>query len=339
MKMKSKEKKGITLIALAVTIVVLLILVGISLNLVIGNQGIVTKSQIAKEENRGATVEDEVKLWRTDKYTDTYSSNKTAQTMDALLADLQSRNLLTTDEVATVKSTQKVTIGSHEIDFGPIELVAGLYQTGTKTLLKSWEQLKTDGDITVETSELPQGPTKPEIITPESTVTTKKLTGVLSTLTGDLRISDEISEIGELYGSSCGFAYSSSAVLNLTGLYIPGTIKTIPSSEFCQMENLKTVTLEEGVESISSYTFTGCTALETINIPSTVTSIAYEAFYLCTSIKNIFIPSNVSIIEGAIFNGWKNTQVINIQATSKPSGWGDAWNDGCSAAVNWGVNP
>ena len=45
---KEKNKRydgGITLIALVVTVVVLLILAGVSLNLVIGNEGILTRSK------------------------------------------------------------------------------------------------------------------------------------------------------------------------------------------------------------------------------------------------------------------------------------------------------
>ena len=40
-----KEKNGITLISLVITIVVLLILVGISINAVIGDNGIIKKAQ------------------------------------------------------------------------------------------------------------------------------------------------------------------------------------------------------------------------------------------------------------------------------------------------------
>ena len=45
-----KNEKGITLVALVVTIVVLLILAGISLNLVLGQNGIVNKAKEAKEK-------------------------------------------------------------------------------------------------------------------------------------------------------------------------------------------------------------------------------------------------------------------------------------------------
>ena len=39
-----KNKRGITLVALVVTIVILLILAGVSLNLVLGNNGIIKKA-------------------------------------------------------------------------------------------------------------------------------------------------------------------------------------------------------------------------------------------------------------------------------------------------------
>lgn len=43
-----KKEKGITLVALVVTIVVLLILAGVSITMVLGNNGIVKKAQDAK---------------------------------------------------------------------------------------------------------------------------------------------------------------------------------------------------------------------------------------------------------------------------------------------------
>ena len=52
--MKTKEMKGITLVALVVTIVVLLILAGVSINLVLGNNGIITKAKEAAEKTAEA---------------------------------------------------------------------------------------------------------------------------------------------------------------------------------------------------------------------------------------------------------------------------------------------
>ena len=49
-----KNNKGITLVALVVTIVVLLILAGVSINLVLGNNGIITKAKEAAEKTAAA---------------------------------------------------------------------------------------------------------------------------------------------------------------------------------------------------------------------------------------------------------------------------------------------
>ena len=53
-----KKNKGITLVALVVTIVVLLILAGVSINLVLGNNGIIAKAQEAKTKQAEASEND-----------------------------------------------------------------------------------------------------------------------------------------------------------------------------------------------------------------------------------------------------------------------------------------
>ena len=56
--MKTKEMKGITLVALVVTIVVLLILAGVSINLVLGNNGIIAKAKEAETKSAKASEND-----------------------------------------------------------------------------------------------------------------------------------------------------------------------------------------------------------------------------------------------------------------------------------------
>ena len=53
-----KRKKGITLVALVVTIVVLLILAGVSINLVLGNNGIIAKAKEARDKSAQASQND-----------------------------------------------------------------------------------------------------------------------------------------------------------------------------------------------------------------------------------------------------------------------------------------
>ena len=53
-----KNNKGITLVALVVTIVVLLILAGVSINLVLGNNGIIAKAKEAETKSAEASEND-----------------------------------------------------------------------------------------------------------------------------------------------------------------------------------------------------------------------------------------------------------------------------------------
>ena len=58
--MKTKEMKGITLITLVITIVVLMILAGVSINTVLGDDGIIKKAKEAAETTKRASAEEEM---------------------------------------------------------------------------------------------------------------------------------------------------------------------------------------------------------------------------------------------------------------------------------------
>ena len=57
-----KEEKGITLVALVITIIVLLILAGVSIALVVGNNGILGRATGAVDTTEQATARQEVEL-------------------------------------------------------------------------------------------------------------------------------------------------------------------------------------------------------------------------------------------------------------------------------------
>ena len=57
-----KKQNGITLIALVITIIVLLILAGVSISLVIGDNGILTQATEAVTENRKASISEDIAM-------------------------------------------------------------------------------------------------------------------------------------------------------------------------------------------------------------------------------------------------------------------------------------
>ena len=93
-----KNKKGITLIALVVTIVVLLILAGVTISLLLDENGIIAKSKDARTETKVSQIEDEVEMWKQHNFINK-ESNQAQESADTMLANLISRKLLTEEEI------------------------------------------------------------------------------------------------------------------------------------------------------------------------------------------------------------------------------------------------
>lgn len=95
---KIKERKAITLIALVVTIVVLLILAGVTISLLLDENGIIAKSKYARLENRALQVEDEIGMWKQNNFINK-ESDQAQEEANTILESLITRKLLTEDEI------------------------------------------------------------------------------------------------------------------------------------------------------------------------------------------------------------------------------------------------
>ena len=113
------NEKAITLISLVITIIVLLILAGISISMIAGDNSILAKSKEAKEESRGAIVEEQRDLWISEIETSKYLTNNQVESLNELLERMgpNGEKCLTDKEVETIKNTKKVKIGKRVINF------------------------------------------------------------------------------------------------------------------------------------------------------------------------------------------------------------------------------
>ena len=80
-----KSTKGITLVALVVTIIVLIILAGVSINLLLGQYGVITKARDAKEATEIARVKEEVQLKLLDYKMGEMLGNVTTTTLEEII--------------------------------------------------------------------------------------------------------------------------------------------------------------------------------------------------------------------------------------------------------------
>ena len=94
-----KNSKGITLIALVITIIVLLILAGVSIAMLTGNNGILTRANDAKTSNTNGEAVDRINLELNALYT-------------AVLAD--SKATFTATDASNITDTTKGTLKDAE---------------------------------------------------------------------------------------------------------------------------------------------------------------------------------------------------------------------------------
>lgn len=117
-------------------------------------------------------------------------------------------------------------------------------------------------------------------------------------------------------------------------IIIPKNVRTIAECAFFQCENVKSVTIPDGVESIGdfafsecgitsiivpksvtsigSFAFDRCKSLTEIEIPESVTSIGRTAFGDCTSLTSVSLPESVTSINGSMFNGCSSLSDFTI---------------------------
>ena len=70
-----KQERGVTLVALVITIIILLILAGVSIAMLTGENGLLTKANTAKEESAKAEVADRINMEITAIYADVLADN------------------------------------------------------------------------------------------------------------------------------------------------------------------------------------------------------------------------------------------------------------------------
>ena len=358
-----RSRNGITLIALVITIIVLLILAGVTLSLTLGENGILRKGMEAKEENRGATVDEKVKFWKTDlKLSKT--QKQPLKSTQSIVNELFEEGLITEeekyiilgDESKEIEGAYEITIGSKHIDFFTDEYrdgTPGLYVTRTNILKKSWDELLEEGYITVENNEITscQKNQKGDLIIPEEIVKIKedafngykKLTYIdtnkvteierraFSGCTGltELTINESIKNIGDLAFSNCtGLkkikVRSSDFSINA---YSGSGLDTFKGSN-----NIEEIIYEEGVTSIVGI---GCKFVNKITLPNTITKIEMNAFSNYTNLTSITIPASITRIGN---NAFANCTGLTYIDTNKVTNIGQAAFSGCTGLTELTIN-
>ena len=135
-----KQEKGITLVALVVTIIVLIILAGISINLLLGDNGLITKAREAKKEQKIAEVKEKLSLEIATAETDAIIRNESLE--EEQLNDIVSKyGTLQDDKDTILTKDDNYEISLKEIWYGTLS-TSGSYSDKKKQIEILEKELK-----------------------------------------------------------------------------------------------------------------------------------------------------------------------------------------------------
>ena len=265
MKEKLKNERGITLIALVVTIVVLLILAGVSISLILDNNGIIRKSKDAKREYGQAKENEQADLNNISTWIEKETENNEPEIVEP--ENINDWEYIE-EEDGTITITQyignetKIIIPNHING----KAVKRLYAGRTENM--------PSGNRSFWGSEICASDHGYKML--QNTIT-------------EIIISQGI----EILDDSA-FFYT----MALESVEIPDTVTTIGKCAFLSCGNLKSVTIPGKVRSIGTRAFSNI-ALTEIDIPQSVTTMGTKVF---AGIQSITV--NVPFKEGETPEGW-----------------------------------
>ena len=326
----AKKQRGITLIALVVTIVILLILAGISLNIVLGNNGIITKAQEAKIENNHSTVLEMLQM---------ESSNYDTKYLDeedsiSLISYLKQKQIIDSNLEVNVEKLlgKKLSTGNgsgvddvyvieENVEDNSYELVYKKSKKTDKNLgLIGYEKDGVDEpsdpsifDFDPETGTISlkgavcmymfgRYDDNSQITRLKKIVVPEEIDGVKVTTIGYMKQIET-----DTYG---GIAFADPYVEKIV---LPNTIVKIGQDAFAGCSNLKSINIPDSVTSIGAHAFYNCNSLKSIEIPDSVTTDIEEKTFLgCSSLENIRLPNTIREFGYYAFSGCKSLKKINI---------------------------
>lgn len=307
-----KNKKGITLIALVVTIVVLLILAGVSINLVLDNNGIIAKSKDAKNNAIESDEKEKVEMAYVSAALKKLGDTVTAEELQTEL-DLSvgiGKTDVTTNGDDTLNVLFSDTEHNFNVDEGKVEKAKPITNNYGEDWEVAWTYTNGVWSNQINKGEKAEGDVVAKFYKTGNRV---KPDGFTWRDTGDVFSFEEGDEyrlvvegngpIGDL-GTAEGTNITSAFGWMLQSvMYMKGATNT------CIMPYVKELIICDGITSIGNYAFCGASGLEKLSIANTVTNIGDFAFLYDINLENVKLPNK---IESIGYNAFRETKIQNI---------------------------
>ena len=325
----AKKQKGITLVALVVTIVVLLILAGVSLNMVLGENGIVVKAKESLVKSDNANVSDSLKM-----LVASYIADDQGRGEVDTIEKLKEAGIIDNNNIVNVSALIERKLGtgngSGKNDVYVIEdntlyyynkneeqTDLGEIDNNEKQNDKSYKfSISADETVYLENRysyyDYPNREIPEETVVIPSRINGIKVTKIGVEMFEGIRVKnvvlpEGITKIGDGAFKNTG----------LKSINIPNTVTEIGFASFYGCD-ITQIDIPSGVTKIDFYTFHNCNKLTTVNIPedSKIESIEQDAFSGCSSLVELNIPKTVKEIGSRVFNGCNNIHITVATGSS-----------------------
>ena len=318
-----RNKKGITLIALVVTIVVLLILAGVSINLVLDNNGIIAKSKDARNSAIESDEKEKVEMAYVSaalkKLGDTVTAEELQEELDSSVGT--GKTDVTTNGDDTLNVLFSDTEHNFNVDEGKVEKAKPITNNYGEDWEVAWTYTNGVWSNQINKGEKAEGDVVAKFYKTGNRV---KPDGFTWRDTGDVFTFEEGDEyrlvvegngpIGDL-GTAEGTNITSAFAWFLqSAMYMKGATDT------CIMPYVKELVICNGITSIGNYAFCGASSLEKLSIANTVTNIGDYAFLYDVNLANVKLPNKIENIGYTAFNETKIQNITIPNSVKKLSG-------------------
>ena len=311
-----KNKKGITLIALVVTIVVLLILAGVSINLVLDNNGIIAKSKDARNSAIESDEKEKVEMAYVSaalkKLGDTVTAEELQEELDLSVG--VGKTDVTTNGDDTLNVLFSDTEHNFNVDEGKVEKAKPITNNYGEDWEVAWTYTNGVWSNQINRGEKAEGDVVAKFYKTGNRI---KPDGFTWSDTGDVFTFEEGDEyrlvvegngpIGDLATAEGTNITSAFGWMLQSVMYMKGATNT------CIMPYVKELVICDGITSIGNYAFCGASGLEKLSIANTVTNIGDFAFLYDINLENVKLPNKIESIGR---NAFRETKIQNITIPS-----------------------
>ena len=151
LKNKIKNLKGITLISLVITIIVLIILAGVTLNMLLGENGIINRTKTARDENKKATATETMNLKITNVQMSKYAEEQRMPTLKELADNFcEDDDFQYVQETSEVASLTKITNNNPTSIYTKLKAYPYEFEINSSLQLASIDGVKVASNDTIE---------------------------------------------------------------------------------------------------------------------------------------------------------------------------------------------